>query len=157
EFSKHGVIIGASGSGKTVSLLRLAYLATKVYGYKVFFLDAKGDQETARQFVTMMSTIQTGQVHMFPDETMNGFKGDGNAILNRLMAVESYSETYYKAIAKRLLTLACRAGGAPTDSSELLRRLNTDLLQQLYGVGSQEYTELEEMNARDVIGVKNRY
>ena len=35
ELSKHGVVIGASGSGKTISLLRLAYVAARVYGYRV--------------------------------------------------------------------------------------------------------------------------
>jgi hypothetical protein len=157
EFSKHGVVVGASGSGKTVSLLRIAYLAARIYGYKIYFIDAKGDQQTATQFIAMMNAAQVGQVRMFPGESMNGFKGDGNAILNRLMAVETYSEAYYKAIAKRLLTLACRApGGAPTDSNELLKRLNTDLLKQIYGA-SQERTELEEMSGKDAAGVRNRY
>jgi hypothetical protein len=157
ELAKHGIVLGGSGSGKTVSLLRIAYVAARIYGYKVFYLDAKGDRATAAQFVAMMHAAQVGRVRMFPREPFNGFRGDANAILNRLMAIEEYSEPYYKALAKRLLTLASRApGGAPKDSRDLLKRLNTDLLKQLYA-GREEVDELDEMSAKDAAGVRNRY
>jgi hypothetical protein len=143
--SKHGVVIGGSGSGKTVSLLRLAYVAAKVYGYRVYFLDCKGDRHTAAQFVAMMR--QAGLVpHMFPRQSLDGWRGDGNAIFNRLMAVESFSEPYYRAVTKRVLTLTCfDQAGPPRDSQVFFRRFSDDLKDQA------------KLDKRDVAGVELRY
>ena len=118
ELSKHGVVIGGSGSGKTVSLLRLAYVAAKVYGYRVSFLDGKGDRNTAAQFIAMMR--QAGYTpRMFPRESLDGWRGDGNAIFNRLVAVESFSEPYYRAVTKRVLTLICNDQAGPPRNSQV--------------------------------------
>jgi hypothetical protein len=145
ELAKHGVIIGGSGSGKTESLLRLACIAATVYGYRVFFLDAKGDRTTAAQFLAMMH--YTGQdAHMFPREALSGWRGDGNAIMNRLMSVELFSEAYYKAVAKRVLTLICNdPAGPPRTSAEFFNRFTDDLRDRA------------KLTPRDLAGVELRY
>src|SRR5437016_14441512 len=43
DLSHHGVVVGAAGSGKTETLLRIAYLAARAYRWRVVFLDAKGE------------------------------------------------------------------------------------------------------------------
>jgi hypothetical protein len=142
ELAKHGVIVGASGTGKTISLLRLAYLAAVVYGYRVYFVDGKGDRDTAAQFLAVMR--QAGvQAAMFPRQPFGGWEGDGNAILNRLMSVLDFSEPYYENVCKALLTSVCiQQGRPPRSSAELLHRL--DALQ----AGSTD---------RDTRGVLLRY
>src|SRR2546421_7515924 len=42
DLSHHGVVVGAAGSGKTETLLRVAYLAARAYRWRVVFLDAQG-------------------------------------------------------------------------------------------------------------------
>jgi hypothetical protein len=98
--NRHAVIIGGSGTGKTEFLLRVAYLVAKVLKWKVFYIDAKGDYEVANRFMATMAHAGVTQASMFPDFAYNGWKGDATAILNRLMAIEDYSEPYYRAIAK---------------------------------------------------------
>jgi hypothetical protein len=124
ELAKHGVVIGASGSGKTVSLLRLAYLAAVTYGYRVFFVDGKGDRDTAAQFLAVMR--QAGvKAAMFPRQPFGGWEGDGNSILNRLMSILDFSEPYYENVTKALLTSVCiNQGRPPRSSAELLHRLD---------------------------------
>jgi hypothetical protein len=114
--NRHAVIIGGSGTGKTEFILRLAYLARKVYGWKVFYLDAKGDAEVANRFLAAMARAGVSRVAMFPKEAYNGWTGDAPAILNRLMAVEDYSEPYYRAVAKTVLSLAVNAPDGPPRS-----------------------------------------
>jgi hypothetical protein len=144
ELSQHGVLIGASGSGKTVTLLRIVYLAVKLYGYKVFFIDAKPSRQTAAQFIVQLENLGI-KTAMFPLQEYNGFCGDGNAILNRLMAVELFSEPYYKAACKRILNAVCKPQ-APANSIEFLERLDQLDLASLPGI-----------RQRDLDGVQNRY
>src|SRR5215212_11628565 len=51
---RHLVMVGGSGTGKTETSKRLAFGAAKVYGWKVFYLDCKGDLDTAAQFLEAM-------------------------------------------------------------------------------------------------------
>jgi hypothetical protein len=144
QLAQHGVIIGATGSGKTVTLLRIVYLAAKLYGYKVFFVDAKPSRKTAARFIALLGTIGI-RAAMFPKMAYNGWNGDGNTILNRLMAIESFSEPYYKAACKRVLNAICKPT-APTSSKEFLHRLDTLNIAQVPGI-----------TAKDLAGVQNRY
>jgi len=98
--NRHAVIIGGSGTGKTEFLLRLAYLATKILKWQVFYIDAKGDYEVANRFMATMAHAGERGAMMFPDLAYHGWRGDATAILNRLMAIEDYSEPYYRASAK---------------------------------------------------------
>jgi hypothetical protein len=146
ELSLHGVIVGGSGTGKTVSLLRLAYIAATCYGYRVFFLDAKGDRQTAAQFLAMMRGAGLNALKMFPRQRYNGWKGDAGAIINRLMAVETFSEPYYKAVSKRVLSLICNdQAGPPRSSQQFFSRFDDDLKDQA------------KLSAHDLAGVELRY
>ena len=52
--ARHAIVVGGSGSGKTEGYLRLGYLGAKVYKRQIFYLDAKGDRETAARFGALM-------------------------------------------------------------------------------------------------------
>jgi hypothetical protein len=119
--NRHAVVVGGSGTGKTEFLLRLAYLVAKILRWQVFYIDAKGDYDLANRFMATMAHAGVKRAAMFPDLAYNGWNGDATAILNRLMAIEDYSEPYYRAIAKTVLSLTCNAPcGPPRSSVDLL-------------------------------------
>ena len=58
---------------------------------------------------------------MFPAAAFNGWNGDGQALLNRLMEVVDHTEPYYEAVAQVVLSLALKAPtiGLPSSSQDL--------------------------------------
>ncbi len=154
---KHGVIIGESGSGKTETMLRIAFGAAKEHNWKVFYVDAKGDRDTATRFLDVMGKAGKHNVTMFPDQPYNGWKGDGIAILNRLLSVEDFSEPYYESMATFVLSLAVDAPcGLPKNSKELLSRLDIDALTKLYQ-SDEDITDVLRLKENDMLGVYARY
>ena len=155
--NRHAVVVGSSGVGKTEFLIRLAYLARKVYGWRVFYLDAKGDWGAATRFMAAMQAAGTPRLKMFPNEGFDGWRGSATEIFNRLMAVEDFSEAYYKAVTKLMLSLACHVpDGAPTSSAILLERLQLRALA-LHYAGMPQVHELEQVVAADARGTYSRY
>ena len=75
------------------------------------------------------------------------------------MAIEDYSEPYYRAIAKTVLALACHApGGPPRSSVDLLDRLNLATLSDLYdGSADRRVDTLKTRSETDFAGVYKRY
>jgi hypothetical protein len=153
---RHLVLVGSSGSGKTETCKRLAFGATQVYGWKVFYLDCKGDDDTAAQFQATMQAAGRAVAH-FPTAAYDGWRGDATAILNRLMLILDFSEPYYRDMTKMLLSLAVDAPpGPPRSSTELLLRLNLDELAHRYA-GMPEVRELTGIRATDAQAAYNRY
>ncbi len=160
EMGKHGVVIGASGSGKSETLLRLAVGAARVLGWQVIYIDGKGDEEAGMRFVAAMRAAGIRRVKMFPAEAYNGWMGSNEALLSRLLAVEEFSDTHYKAIADNLLRLAINAPGGPIrGSADLLARLNltNEFLLGLYAGYPEQEAYLAYLAKRDPLGVYNRY
>jgi hypothetical protein len=159
DLARHGAVVGAAGSGKTETLLRLAHLARAVYGWRVFFLDAKGDPATRDRFVAAMlhAGIDAASIRTFPAQHYDAWRGDARALVNRLMEVSDFSEPYYQAMALRVLDLATSAPpGPPGSSADLLGRLRKPALRMAYR-GRPEATEIDDLAERDVAGVANRY
>ena len=52
---RHVLVCGATGSGKTETLLRLAWTVAKCSDAPVFYLDGKGDRDTAGRFCALMA------------------------------------------------------------------------------------------------------
>jgi hypothetical protein len=149
-------MVGGSGTGKTETSKRLAFGAAKVYGWKVFYLDCKGDQDTAVQFQQAMQAAGRTTT-MFPVSAYDGWRGDATALLNRLMSIIDYSEPYYRDITKMMLSLAVDAPPAPPRSSRaLLERLNLDALAMHYA-GMPEARELTGIRPTDAQAAYNRY
>ena len=129
---RHVVIVGKPGSGKTTSLLQLAYLAAKVYGWRVYFLDGKGDATTMREFTSLMlaAGVPPGEIGAFPVRPFDGWRTSGDfqqgysQLLNRLMGALTFSEPYYRDTTRLYLSRALKVDKAlPRSSSELLERL----------------------------------
>ena len=152
-------MVGAAGSGKTETLLRLSYLAARVYGWQIVFLDAKGDAATRERFVAAMlhAGIDAASIRTFPAQPYDGWRGDARALVNRLMEVSDFSEPYYREMALRVLDLATSAPpGPPRSSPDLLGRLRKAALRMAYRA-RPEAGEVDDLAERDVAGVANRY
>jgi hypothetical protein len=137
---RHALILGASGTGKTETSLRIAYHLAQHTDALVFYLDAKGDRHTARRFCALMSSAgRTPRV--FPNQPIDAWRGDWRAIVNRLLEVIQFAldgpASYYRDIAKTALQLACRhPDGPPRCSAELLFRLDYEHLLNAHGPNS---------------------
>lgn len=134
NLGRHQVVIGQPGSGKTVTLMRLAYLAAKVYGWRVYFLDGKGDYATQREFVATMldAGIREDEIGAFPVEPFDGWRTTGSLddgfaqLLNRLLGVVQFTEPYYEDATRAFLSRALSfEGSLPDSSEEFLARLES--------------------------------
>ena len=70
------LVIGAPGSGKTVTLNRIAYGVATTSDWQVIVIDAKGDPATQRQFASSMQHAGR-DVHLFPQEAYDAWRGPG--------------------------------------------------------------------------------
>lgn len=160
DLGKHGIVIGASGSGKSQTLLRIAVGAACVHGWQVIYIDGKGDEDAGIRFIAAMLSAGVQRVKMYPAEPYNGWVGNEEALLSRLLAVEEYSDTHYRAVAENLLRLAISVPQNPVkNSKDLLQRLNltNGLLLALYAGDPEQEAYLTYLSKRDPLGVYNRY
>ncbi len=128
---RHLVVIGGTGSGKTETLLRLAYGAAVDLGWQILYIDAKGDPSNVGRFVEAMHLAGVQRVKVFPKESYDGWRGEPLALLNRLMAVEDFTEPYYRAVTKLLLAEAVKHPIGPLRSA-------ADLVDRLQGRGQSK-------------------
>ncbi len=80
--ARHALVLGASGSGKTETLLRIAHQVARRSDWTVLFIDGKGDRETMRRFHALM--LDAGRrARLFPDEGYDGWRGSAADIAAR--------------------------------------------------------------------------
>jgi hypothetical protein len=137
---RHAVILGASGSGKTETAMRIAHDLARKTDAQIFYLDAKGDRRSAERFASLMNEAGR-KTRVFPNEPFDAWRGDWRGIANRLLEVIEFvpegPAAYYRDIAKTALQLACNhPDGPPRSSSELLGRLDYELLLNAHGPSS---------------------
>jgi hypothetical protein len=128
-------VVGAPGAGKTVTLLRLAYLAG-LLGRKVCFVDCKGTDPTLVGALIAAYRLGNPQARVgcWPDTAMDMWRGSPVQVASRLLAVEQFTEPFYQRVASAGLRLALTAPDMPAvdGSDELLRRLDVDELGVLW-------------------------
>jgi conjugal transfer pilus assembly protein TraD len=129
---RHLLVCGATGSGKTETLLRLAWCVAKESDGLVYYLDGKGDKQTAQRFSGLMADAGR-TTRVFPNEPFAGWKGAPHEIHSRLMAIIDYANdggaSWYRDIAKIVLALVCdHPDGPPRSSRQLLSRMQLPLL-----------------------------
>jgi hypothetical protein len=152
-------VVGAPGAGKTVTLLRLAYLAG-VEGLKVCFADCKGTDPKLKH--ALIAAYRLGnpdaRIGLWPETPMDMWRGGAAHVHGRLMAVEPFSETFYERVASAGLRLALDAPDvAPVASSEeLLERLDADRLAELWDGHPLQMHEIR-MIAEHLPGARLRY
>jgi conjugal transfer pilus assembly protein TraD len=150
---RHVLVCGATGSGKTETLLRLAWTVAKTSATPVFYLDGKGDRETAERFRALM--LDAGRVpRVFPDEPFDGWRGAAHELRGRLLEVVDYASegpaAWYRDVAKAVLGLVCEdPAGPPRSSVEVLERLDLAALQRAHP-GSAAVQALTVQQVRQV-------
>ena len=132
----HVLVCGATGSGKTETVLRLAYAVAKCSDAPVFYLDGKGDRDTAERFVGLMADAGRA-TRVFPNEPFDGWRGEPHEIHGRLMEVIDYSSdgpaSWYRDVAKNVLRLVCEhPDGPPRSSAAALERMDHDVLAKAH-------------------------
>ena len=153
----HLLVCGATGSGKTETLLRLAWGLAKSSDAPIFYLDGKGDRENARRFCGLMADAGR-EVRVFPNQPFDGWRGDAHEIQGRLMEVIDYASegpaAWYRDLAKNALRLACQQPeGPPRCSLALLERLELGALSRAYPGASA----LRSLKPEQVSQVRLRY
>ena len=157
RLSRHLLVCGATGSGKTETLLRLAWTIAKTSDAPVFYLDGKGDRETAQRFCALMSDAgRTARV--FPNEPIDGWRGQAHEIHGRLMEIIDYASegpaAWYRDVAKNVLRLVCEhPDGPPPRSGALLERIDLAALRAAH----RDSGSLSVLTAEQVKQVRLRY
>jgi hypothetical protein len=154
---RHLLVCGATGSGKTETLLRLAWTVANESDAPVFYLDGKGDRQTAERFTGLMADAGR-QTRAFPNEPFDAWRGEAHEIQGRLMEVIDYASegpaAWYRDVAKNMLRLVCEhPDGPPRNSTTVLARMDADALAQAHPGSSA----LAALNAQQIRQVRLRY
>jgi hypothetical protein len=152
-------VVGAPGAGKTIALLRLAYLAA-VLGRKVCFADCKGTDPTLVPALIAAYRLGNPQARIgcWPEQAMDMWRGTPAQVQSRLLAVEQFTEPFYQRVASAGLRLALTAPDMPPvdGSDELLRRLDVDELAALWEGRPLQLKDIEAI-ADHLPGARLRY
>jgi len=150
---RHLLVCGATGSGKTETLLRLAWTLARTSDTPVFYLDGKGDRETAARFCGLIADAGRS-TRVFPNEPFDAWRGEAHEIHGRLMEIIDYTSdgpaAWYRDVAKNVLRLVCEhPDGPPRSSTQALARMDADNLAKAHR-GSSALAALTVQQIRQV-------
>ena len=149
----HVLVLGTTGAGKTDLLLRIISEAWRNTGLRIYVIDGKGDLEFAAKVAALAYRNGRGRAPIFMmgqsshrrsnASLYDGFRGDRDAIANRLAAMMSLDKTvgnaqHYSDTYKSLIHLICGVGhpelgiAPPRNFDEVLDRLTFSWLAQTY-------------------------
>jgi hypothetical protein len=119
--------IGQSGAGKSTYIGRRVFLAAG-QGRQVIALDGKGDASFRELLIdAYLAARPAATIHVFPDQPLDGWRGDPAAQVNRLLGCWAWSieAAYYREVCVLALRLACSQPGPPVQSmGDLVNRLD---------------------------------
>jgi hypothetical protein len=155
----HLIAIGASGAGKTETLLRLAAAHIRL-GWQVIVIDAKEDPDTGERLARFARSTRLNpqRIRTWPAAgPMDLCRGTGMQIHDRFLACGSYSEAYYQAVASTILRLACTdPTGEPRSLRELVARVEPASLKTRWA-GTTDAQLAANLGTSDIQGVRYRY
>jgi hypothetical protein len=170
SFSRHSVIIGSSGSGKTNLMMRLWagwYAATLATHQRregdrplLVVLDCKGGPDArvkADRTRRLLHGVGARRVAIWPDEARLCLwdlpPRDLGVLLLQMVETGTGAAAYYTDIMQTVVNLALAApGGPPADAASFLNRLDTAWLEAAYGDGAHEAAMIRIRAARPHLG-----
>jgi AAA domain/Type IV secretion-system coupling protein DNA-binding domain len=160
RLEKTVLVIGAPGSGKTETVLRLAHGVATSSDWCVFVIDAKGDPHTQQRFARLMHHAGR-QARLFPAGSYDGWRGSPREIAGRLVQLIDWADegggTYYRDLSVNLVRAACAAPqGPPRSSDELLARLDKTALLDVWA-GHERAQAIAGFKAEHLDACRQRY
>ncbi len=166
---RHALVVGATGSGKTVTQTLMASRAIE-RGMAAVVVDPKGDLGMCDQLRQTAAAAGRRFLHWSPsgEAVYNPYaRGSESEIADRVLAGESFTEPHYLRQAQRYLghaVRALRAGGAEVSLARLVEQLDPDRLELLARtlpepVAATTHAYLDSLTARqrqDLAGVRDR-
>ena len=154
------IVVGASGSGKTVTVQRLI-MSLGSMGRKIVLVDCKGtDPDLADQAIGLYRSVHPGaRVLRWPEQPLNMWEGSVTEVTNRLLQVVTFTEPYYEAVAQTVIRLALGVPSNPCRSSDdFLSRLDIDFLKTAYA-GGERCGDIKSLieDRKALVGVRLRY
>jgi hypothetical protein len=151
---RQALIVGETGSGKTVTALTLAAEALRG-GWDVYWIDGKADPGTASAFLGL-ARLAGVDPRDGTREPLDGWRGDPEAIINRLLATQAFTEPYYEGVARTVLRRAV-GDHPPRTFGELVGRLDKRSLQRAARDDNKALDAIRSLPDKDVAGVRARY
>jgi hypothetical protein len=163
------VVIGMPGMGKTVTLLRLVYLAAK-QGRQVIFLDCKGTDPSLPDWV--IAAYQAANPHArikrWPAEPFDLWRGTPSEVTNKLLGTQQFAThgggIWYGDLAARATQLAVEAPtGPPRNSQQFLSRLHAPALRKLWeqaddpAAAEAALLDIEAFSPEELRGVRLKF
>jgi hypothetical protein len=130
------LLIGAPGTGKSTAANRLGYLCGLERRHLVV-IDAKGGHDSLAQgmVAAYLTAWPDARVRLFPQERLDIWRGDPQAIVNRLCEVWDWTaeSSWYREVVMAALRMAVGQPGPPIRlGAELVRRLDPAALQRAW-------------------------
>ena len=141
DLSRHVCIIGGTGTGKTVTQLRLVSAFMRLSEanpgeppIRILFVDAKGlADDNRQQFGDLAWARGYRNIRYWPESPLCGFDGTGAQLRERLSGLFHGGESpFHHAEAVTMLDLALAAGSPPRTLSELIERVRPGVTVALY-------------------------
>ena len=170
--SQHMFVLGATGSGKTEFLKRLAVETLRTSDREIYVIDGKGERTFAQDIANLIYAYRKKSVPIFrfgfgQDElssVYNGFLGSKEAIQNRLLALIGVEDMtgnaqYYADINRDLIQLICGIGNRhiepPRSFEEVRNRCSKAWLLRSY-TSTADQADIEAIPNDALEGLKWR-
>ncbi len=147
DLSRHCCIIGGTGTGKTVTQMRLVSSFMRLSQanpgeppIRVLFVDAKGlADENKRQFDELARARGYRNIRHWPEHPLRGLDGTREQLRERLSGLFNGGESpFHHAAAVTMLALALGVGSPPRSLSELIERVRPGVTAALYELEGTE-------------------
>ena len=147
DLSRHCCIIGGTGTGKTVTQMRLvsSFMSLSQANpgeplIRVLFVDAKGlADENKLQFNELARARGYLNIGHWPEQPLRGLDGSREQLRERLSGLFNGGESpFHHAEAVTMLDLALGVGSPPRSLSELIERVRPGVTAALYELEGTE-------------------